>query len=121
LASGLALLFKMLLNAIENPAFTFRPSRARILIALGLAALLPRGVVLGLPFTFGGLALYATAQSFDDFISHLVPFLVASAAAYPIAAMIAQHSVNRRWLRIGMIALIFLSAYSAHLLWTGQP
>ena len=94
---------------------TFRPSRARLIAAVCLAAVTPVLVVNWMPIV-AGLAL-VPSRGFS--IDHVFWFSQFVLAAYPVAAMIVRHTFERRLLRFGMFVLCFWSVYACHLLWRG--
>ncbi len=116
--AGVTLLIWLSRNSINAPNFSMKPSRARVLIAAGIAAITPFLTIGWMPISLGGMTLAAIAGASMDAMG--VIFLIgAFACAYPLAAMIAHHTSNRRLLRIAMITLVFWSTYSALLLWLG--
>lgn len=95
---------------------TFRPTRGRILGALALGAVNPLVVISWIPWITGGFSL--TILSHDP-LAALAIWLMPSAIAYPLAAMIVRHTYQRRWLRFGLFCLCFWTAYAFHMLWRG--
>ena len=118
--AGVVLLIWLIKNSLKAPNPTLKPSRARIFLTLGIVAITPVATIEWLPISLGAwlLGLFYGETSA---IKNIAILIGTFACAYPVAAMIAHHTKNRRWLRIGMITLIFWSAYSGVLLWFGVP
>mmetsp|Transcript_7805 Transcript_7805/g.13425 ORF Transcript_7805/g.13425 Transcript_7805/m.13425 type:complete len:206 (-) Transcript_7805:571-1188(-) len=118
--AGAVLLIWLVKNSLKAPDLTLKPSRARICITLGLVAITPVATIEWLPISLG-VWLSALFYGETSAIMNIAIIVGAFACAYPVAALIAHHTKDRRWLRIGMITLIFWSAYSGVLLWFGVP
>lgn len=119
LATGISMVVWLVRNSVKNPSFSFRPSRARILLSLGLAAIFPlRNWGLS-PVTLGGLALFSLSADYTQFPKILGAIVCVAIPIYPISAMICYHTKNKVWLRLGIISVAFLSAFSGIILWVG--
>jgi hypothetical protein len=61
------------------------------------------------------LGVLPLALPYEPFETLLI-FSAISLVTYPLAAMIVRHTYDRRWLRIGLFALCFWTAYSVLML-----
>ncbi len=116
--AGIVLLVWLVKSSLNAPFKMLKPSRARIFITLGLLAITPVGAIEWLPIIMGVWWLHLFSGPTPD-IKMIAAMIGAFAGAYSIAAMLAHHTKDRRWLRIGMITLVFWSTYSGILLWYG--
>ena len=95
---------------------TFRPTRGRIIATVALFLVTPVGVVSYLPFIIAGLLPLVV---FNVPPAGIAAGAVALLLIYPLAAMIVRHTYERRWLRFGLFALSFWTAYCGLTLITG--
>ncbi|MGJ8610549.1 MAG: hypothetical protein ACSHWY_05620 [Octadecabacter sp.] len=113
---GLTMLVWLMWRTYGQIWYTFRPTRGRVIGAFCLAMVAPIVVFSYVPWIIGPILFFSLASE----PLHVLEWATyATLAAYPIAAMIVRHTYQRRLLRIGLFALCFWTAYSAHMLWAG--
>lgn len=117
LGYGIAMLGWLLRATKGQVRYTFRPTRGRIIGAFCLAMVTPIVVFSYLPWVMGGLAPLMLGS---EPLFAIAIMLMATALTYPLAAMIVRHTYDRRWLRLGLFALSFWTAYAGHLLYSGE-
>ncbi|SMP08103.1 hypothetical protein [Shimia sagamensis] len=119
LATGISLVVWLVRHSVNNPSFSFRPSRARILLSLGLAAIVPIGNWGLSPITLGGLTLFSLSANQTQIPKLLGLIACVAIPIYPISAMICYHTQINQRRRLGIIAVLFLSTFSGIVLWGG--
>lgn len=118
---ALAMIWWLIRQTKGQARFTFRFSRARFLATACLAAFIPFAVIDWVPWTPGGLLVMSILPpiEFEGLGFGLLMMAVASMPLYPVAAMIVHHTQNRRWVRLGFLAVVFWSVYFGFMLWFG--
>ena len=114
---GLTMLGWLVMQTRGQIGDTFRPTRGRVLGAMGLLLVTPFVVFNWLPWIFAGLI----PMVFSDMpLWGLLTTAIGLVILYPLSSMIVRHTYERRLLRFGLFCLYFWTGYAFLMLWHGE-